>query len=162
MLAQGPPLIETYAYRVSYDRLVANRLRPHAWARIASRILGPKLDRSLIVGADPSGSAVLAARAAFLASSSQRAGMADAIEGILDAAHGPQRRWWAVLRHAPVRANADGLASVAELLRSRRPLYVRGIAAVNQLLTDGCGPLYGPRAEYLRLQLRDAYEAMVG
>jgi len=160
MLAQRPRAIENYS--VHYDRLSTSRLGPDLRARLVARVRWSSLDRQLVEGANPIDSPLLAARAARLAAPGERLKLAEAIERIVDAAHGPQRRWWALTRHAPVRANAVELRALAHLLRSRRPLYARGIAIVNQLLTDGCGPLYTGSEARLAWALYEALEAMVG
>jgi hypothetical protein len=161
MLAQRPQaVLESYA--AFYDRLTASRLGPDLAARLVARVRWSSLDRQLVAGADPTGSPQLAARAAALASPRERMKLADGLERVVDAAHGPQRRWWAVSRHAPVRANAAQLRALAYLLRSSRPLYARGTAIVNQLLTDGCGPLYTASPEGLAWALYEALESMLG
>jgi hypothetical protein len=161
MLAQRPQAVsETYA--AFYDRLSATRFRPGLAARFTARVRWSSLDQQLVEGADPSGSPQLAARATVLTCAREREKLAAAIDRVVDAAHGPQRRWWAVSRRPPVRANAAELRALAQLLRSSRPLYARGVAVVNQLLTDGCGPLYTARAEGLAWALYEAHGALLG
>ncbi len=161
MLAQRPQAVsETYA--AFYDRLSATRLRPGLAARFTARVRWSSLDQQLVAGADPSGSPQLAARATVLTSAFERERLAEAIDRVVDAAHGPQRRWWAVSGRRPVCANAEELRALAQLLRSSRPLYARGVAIVNQLITDGCGPLYTAGAEGLAWALYEALGALLG
>lgn len=118
------------------------------------------LDRALIAGADPSSSAQLAARAAQLTSARTRALIAEGLERLLRVAQGPRRRWCAVSRRGELLANASRLHELAGLLVSDAPLYARGIAMLNQLLTDGTGPAYLGEGERLARQLDEARAAL--
>jgi hypothetical protein len=162
MLAQRNAPIADESYEAGFERLLASRLGPGLLARIQARLRWSSLDRQLIEGADPARSPALAARAASLASSRARSELAAALKHVVDVAHGKQKRWWAVVRHEPVRANASMLNELAELLRGDEPLYARGIAIVSQLTTDGCGPIYTGSAERLAQRLHEAREEMVG
>jgi hypothetical protein len=132
-----------------------------AVSRVLARPLARRLDVALIAGADPSRSALLAARAALLTSARTRGSLADSLHGLVRAAQGPQRRWWALGSRATVLANASELDSLAMLLTSETPLYARGLALVNQLLTDGVGPAYHGDATALARALSDARIALM-
>jgi hypothetical protein len=133
---------------------------PAALSRLLARALARRLDAALIAGANPAGSALLAARAARLTSARGRESLADSLHGLVHAAHGPQRRWWALGSRATVLANASELDALAMLLSSETPLYVRGLALLNELLTDGTGPAYSGDATALSRALADARTAL--
>jgi hypothetical protein len=143
------------------DRRPAAAIQHVALARLAARLRAGSLDRALAHGADPRATPQLAARARLLTSPGRRARAADALEHLVRAARGPQRRWWALTRHNSVLANSSELHALASLLRSERPVYARGVAVLNELLSDGTGPVYrdadGQLASRLR-QVRDAIE----
>ena len=133
---------------------------PSAPARLLSRAFSGRLDRALIDGADPAGSALLAARASELSAAPMRNELADALDGLVRAAQGPQRRWWALSSPASVLANSSELHSLASLLDSSTPVYARGVALVVQLLSDGTGPAYQGDATSLARALSDARTAL--
>ncbi len=133
---------------------------PGALSRLLARSMARRLDGALIAGADPAGSTVLAARAALLTSGRMRESLAGSLHGLLRAAQGPQRRWWALGSRAAVLANASELDALAMLLSSETPLYARGLALLNQLLTDGVGPAYRGDAVALSRALSDARTAL--
>ena len=134
---------------------------PGALARIAARVRPGSLDRALIAGADASGSAALAARAATLTSRRSKAHIAEGLERALRDARRPQRRWSAVAPSSPLPANATGVRELAALLRDDAPLHARGIALLNQLLTDGSGPAYRGQPQDAARLLDDARAAML-
>jgi hypothetical protein len=144
------------------DRLAARRLGPGRAARLGARLLAAGLDVRLAAGADPGGSALLAARAAALASRPSRGHLAQGLERVVDAVHRPRRRWWSVVGEDPIPANAAALAGLSSLLQSDRPLYARGVAALSVLVSDGTGPLYRGDPGTLARALRDVSEAMTG
>ncbi len=111
-----------------------------------ARLRGPGLDCALAGGADPAGSAQLAARAAWLTSGKARAEIATGLERLLEA--GTETRRWAV-RPSPrrIEANSTELDELAGRLRGPEPLYARGIATLRQLVTDGTGPAYAGRGD---------------
>lgn len=133
---------------------------PAAVSRLLAHSLARRLDGALIAGADPASSALLAARAAHLTSAQMRGSLADSLHGLVRAAQGPQRRWWALGSRGAVLANASELDALAMLLASQTPLYARGLALLNQLLTDGLGPAYRGDATALSRALSDARSAL--
>ena len=126
-------------------RAAERALHPPWSARLVARVFGDRLDRALIDGADPTTSATLAARAALLGSRTTRAELADELDAVLASAQRPPSRLRALPRHAALLANASLLRELASILRGSAPLYVRGIAMVRRLLTDGTGPMYTSR-----------------
>lgn len=162
MLSQEIGTVGGESFSISYKRLLGRTLGPGWLARLAAHIHSQSLDRALIAGADPAGSPQLAARAAQLTTSRTRALIAEGLERLVVAAQGPQKRWRAVSRHGHLLANAAELHELAALLRGGAPLYARGIAILNQLLTDGTGPAYLGAGESLAYLLDEARTAMDG
>jgi hypothetical protein len=143
-------------------RAASRVLEPAAGARLIARMLGGRLDRALIEGADPAGSARLAARASQLSSARSRRELAGAIDALVRAAQGPQRRWWALASPSSVLANSAELHALASLLDSDTPVYARGVALARELLRDGTGPAYRGDATRLARAVSDARAAMRG
>lgn len=137
-------------------------LRQGGVARLAARLRGSSLDRALARGADPLATSQLAARAQLLTSPAGRAQAADAVEHLVRAAYGPHRRWWALARHNTVLAHSSELHALASLLRSERPVYARGVAALNELLSDGTGPVYRDARDELGRHLGRVRAAIEG
>jgi len=144
------------------DERRARPLLPGALARIAAHVRPGSLDRALIAGGDADGSAALAARAATLTSRRTREHIAEGLERALRDAHGPMRRWSAVAPGSPLLANVAAVRELAALLRDDAPLHARGIAILNQLLTDGSGPAYRGQPQDAARLLREAQAAMLG
>ncbi len=137
-------------------------LAPGRIAKLVARVRRRALDRKLIDGADPSASEQLAARAARLASRDTRARIATGLERMLKLADEPRSRRWSVLPAAgAVRANQAELSELISLLRGSRPVYVRGVAMLGELIVDGTGPAYtDSRGGTLAVRLCDAREAL--
>ena len=136
----------------------APRSGPHT--RLLARLRGRSLDRALRDGTDPASSAPLAHRAALLTKSRNRKLLARSIRRLLEppSAHrGPSS---AVPPHREELAAARlPLARVAALLdQTDEPVYSRGVAMSELLLTEGDGPLYCPAR---RGQLRRQAEAIL-
>jgi len=110
--------------------------------RLLARIRGPVLDRALSNGADPASSAQLEARAAQLAARPAREELADRIERLVEMACKPPRRPRIELNRAAIRGNADAMRRIAAHLHGPAPVYVRGVATLQRLLTDGTGPVF--------------------
>lgn len=162
MLSQEIGTIDGKSFTVGYEQLVARSFGPGPLARMAARVHSQSLDRALIAGADPSGSPQLAARAAQLTSPRTRSLIAEGLERLLRAAQGPQKRWWAASRRGQLLANASRLHELASVLDGDAPLYARGIAMLNQLLTDGTGPAYLGDSQSLARRLDEARAALDG
>src|SRR5438128_468168 len=120
--------------------------RPALRARLAARVLGARLDRALIAGADPASAPPLAARAARLASRDVRFELADGLELVLACAQRPPSRMRQRPRHAAILANARLLRELAATLRGSAPVYAGRVAVLRRLLSDRTGPLYASRA----------------
>lgn len=156
-------------------RLTVQPVSP--WHRLLARTLAARLDRQLADGARPESDAVLAARAMMLTSARYRCALAASLRRLLAASVAPQAyaRPMATARSAgaacqpriPLRRDrivrsAPALTGLADRLAAQRPVPVRGVALVSQLLTDGSGPLYRARAHGDLGQLIDqASQALV-
>jgi hypothetical protein len=132
-------------------------LGPSAAVRAAARLGRGTLDRALTDGADPAASPLIAARTAQLGSGSTRARIADGLERLALSADNPRGRARILPSRAAILANRSELLELAAMLRRDRPLYARGIAMLNLILTDGTGPAYTDRsADALNRQLQIA------
>jgi hypothetical protein len=119
--------------------------------RVRARLRRSSLDAALARGADPCESPALARRAARLTSERSREKMAAWVAGILATASRPPRPLSAAVEPDRDEVAAAGplLIRVRELLRSTAPVYARGVAMLEDLLSDGGSALYMPvrRAE---------------
>lgn len=136
------------------DRLTLRRVRP--WHRVLAWCRAAALDQALADGADPEGSAYLAARALQLTSAKSRRHLADGVRRALAA--GTERRpgasrpdrmsMWPTsvpVHRASVATAAAELGALPGYLLAAGPVPAQGVAMVRRLLSDGAGPLYrGP------------------
>jgi hypothetical protein len=104
------------------------------------------LDRTLARGTDPSTTPELSRRARQLTSRRCRAGLAEGIRNLIQAAEAPRHPYSAA---APVQRNEilaerAFLLQLADELAGEEELSARGIALVEGLLTDGASPIYTP------------------
>jgi hypothetical protein len=150
------------AFPSRYDRLARRALGPGRLVRLLAQARSGSLDRALIAGFDPAGSRLLAARALMLSSSRSRVSLAAGLERLLQAAQGPPSLRRVRPRPETVLANAFELRAVAAALRGTSPLYARGVALVDELLSDGTGAAYRGDGDALAHRLREARAAMQG
>jgi hypothetical protein len=112
------------------------------------------LDRRLAHGADPGASRELSRRARQLMSRRCRAGLAEGIRNVIEAAEEPRRGFSAAvpIQRGDILSEREFLVAIAEDLLSDDRLSPRGIALVDELLTDGISPLYtaGPEGDLHR------------
>ncbi len=132
--------------------------------KFRARLQGRSLDRALAIGADPASAAVLARRAAWLTSPRNRRGLARALRRTLDPPSGRPGPSPAIAPHqGELAAVRLPLAAVAALLESDEPIYSRGVAKVQLLLTEGDSPLYSPRrVGDLRREMDSIIAALAG
>lgn len=124
------------------DRLTIRRVR--AWHWLVARCRAGSLNRELISGMRPEECAYLAARALQLTSERSRRGLVAGLDRLLAADGRPTVFATAVpVRRARVAAAAAELRELREGLLVPGPLPARGVAIVQELLSDGAGPLYG-------------------
>jgi len=138
-------------------------LTPSPAARFAALTRGATLDRALIMGADPSASPSLAARAQRLTSRRSRSDLAGGVQRALDSPAETGRHSRVRPAAAAIRACRAQLRAVADLLAGDTPVYAPGVARVRALLRDGTGPLYTDRCgEALDAALRAVRAALAG
>lgn len=162
MLPQKTSSAVSESFASHFNSTLCAALEPGPLARLAARVRPATLNEALVTGADPACSRQLAARAARLTSRPSRASLADGVEHLLRAAHGPATRRRVVPRREAVLANAAELHELAAVLREAAPVYARGVAIVEQLLIDGMGPAYVGDADALGRRLHEARTAMGG
>ena len=130
------------------DRLGAQLDRPALALRARVYASRRSLDDALADGASPLWTPELALRARQLVSRGSRQHLATSLERLVNEAQRsvPPR---AVVVPLPRRAISEAqtsLISIATRLRDERPVYVRGVALLSRLLSDGSGLAYNPRA----------------
>ncbi len=125
------------------------------------RLRGRSLDRRLAGGEDPASSAELAHRAAWLTRARQRRSLARSIRSVrelgsrgrvpITSAIPPD---WAELTSN--RLKLARIESVLDLVET--PVYSRGVAMAQVLLTEGLSPLYYPKHKG---ELREALDEIL-
>ncbi len=136
---------------------------PPLAVRVTARLWRCQLDHALSDGSDPTASPVLAARATQLSRSGNRRRIARSLERIALSADQQPVRARVLPSRAAVLFNRAELLQIAALLRDDRPLYVRGIAMLMVLVTDGAGPAYADRhGEIIAGQLQLARASLTG
>jgi hypothetical protein len=141
-----------------YGRASERALKPSRLARLLARVRACSLNDALIAGADPTASRQLAARALQLTSPRSRSSLAEGLDRLLRSAQEAPGRW----RMCPRCANSSTLGELASLLVSASPVYARGVAALEQLLSDGTGAAYRADGEALACRLEECRAAMTG
>jgi hypothetical protein len=123
------------------------------------------LDRRLAAGASPQDSRALGRRARRLISDRKRRRMATAILRVLNEAEatGTPRTAAVPIQRGAVRACRRFLLMIAHELRDTEfPVSAKGVALVDQLLTDGASPVYAPLGERaLEEAVRHAHAALL-
>jgi hypothetical protein len=145
-----------------YEQASGRALKPGRLAGLLARARSGSLNESLIGGADPAASRLLAARAMQLTSPRSRASLASGLDRLLWSAQAPAGRWRVRPHREAVCANASALGGLASLLVSTSPLYARGVAMLEQLLTDGTGAVYRGDTELLAHTLEQCRAAITG
>jgi hypothetical protein len=130
-----------------------------------ARLRGRSLDLGLSKGEDPASSPVLTRRAAWLTSRKNRHALARSIRRLLDPPSG--RRPGPSAAVPPHRGELAGarmlLARVAALLEIDEPVYARGVARLQLLLSEGGSALYAPhRTGELRCEVDGILDALEG
>jgi hypothetical protein len=141
---------------------------PGLWQRLRVWWRTPELDAELAAGLNPEGTRLLSLRAHKLATTKQRARLAQTLEKMVASADAHRvmvapgfRRLRPSLpvRREQVHSNRTVLLHLAERLREDRPLRVQGLALAERLVTDDNSPLYSDQA---RLPLHDAVHVALG
>lgn len=122
--------------------LAPRRRRPLA-SRLRARAFSTRLDTALAGGADPQSDPTLTLRAEHLRSPHVRGQLASGLRDALDRAERPHPFSAAApVARISVLANRELITEVADRLDSDLPVGVGGLAALNQLLTDGASPMW--------------------
>lgn len=128
--------------------VVSRRRRSkHPLAQLLARLRAPWLDRQFAAGVESWRSPVHAARARKLTSDRTRRLLARSLERLVEQAEEPPKRYHtAVIQPSRprVREARPLILTLASRLRSNAPVAPRGITTLNELLTDGTGPVYTP------------------
>jgi hypothetical protein len=163
MLDDSTVVANISGWRNSQLRCSDSLLCPSLVARVVARSRRLRLDHALADGKDPTSSALLAARAAQLATPTTRYRIAGALEHAALTVDTDRGRWTTPARRGAVRPNRGEMLRLAAVLRHHRLLYARGIALLELILIDGTGPAYtDPRGEGLAAQLRLAADSLTG
>jgi hypothetical protein len=121
------------------------------------------LDRRIARGADTNASPQLARRARQLTSRRCRRALAAGLRNLVDAAEEPARRLSAAvpLQRREILREQGFLLQLAVDLESDDEIYPRGVALIEDLLTNGDSPVYAPVPEgTLRSALTHAHAAL--
>lgn len=124
--------------------------RSHPWRRLrlalSVRWHSAELDRRLAAGASPWSSDELALRARRLTSRRGRGRLAGGLTRAARDVHTGPPGFSAAARPDPreVLAARTVLYAIARRLQAREPVAPRGVAMLQELLTDGTSPLYRP------------------
>jgi len=138
-------------------------LDPGRFTRLVARGRHAALDRAIADGADLAGSPLLAARSAQLATMQMRSRVADDLERVALSAEDRASRFHALPAAQAVRRNRDELMALAHTLRAGGAAYVRGIALLELVVTDGAGAAYTDRdGARLARRLRQARRRLAG
>jgi hypothetical protein len=113
-------------------------------ARVMARLLAGKFDRMLAVGVPAPAGSALAVHAARLTSTGEREAIARALRrSVRDAHDGEAPLSSRVPLNAPnIVAAEDTIDAITLRLHAPRPVGVRGMARLRQLMADGTGPMY--------------------
>ncbi len=136
--------------------------KPGAAARLLARLRWFSLNERLIAGEDPAGSMLLTAHASRLTGSRRRETVARALEGLVTAAAQPRRMSRVGLDRAAVQANEPAIRAAARRLEMRGPLYARGVARLERLVTDARGPAFCGGVAALARELATAEAELCG
>ena len=112
---------------------------------LLARLRAPWLDRQFAAGVESWRSPVHAARARQLTSDRTRRLLARSLERLVEQAEEPPKRYHtAVIQPSRLRVREARplMLALASRLRSNAPVAPRGITTLNELLTDGAGPVY--------------------
>ena len=161
MLPESSYPLTDNSFRGSPLKHATRLLGPSPAVRVAARLRWGMLDRALTNGADPAASPLIAARATQLGSGSIRARIADGLERLALSADSPRGRFRILPSRAAIIGNRSQLLELAGMLRRDRPLYARGVAMLNVILTDATGPAYTDRrGDALARQLQIARRSL--
>jgi hypothetical protein len=147
-----------------FEEVGAELERPAVALRIRVAVHRRVRDRDLARGDSPLHSDAHALRARQLVERRSRERLARALERLVEGAErtpSPSEIVWFPKRE--ILDARTGLLSLARRLRDARPVYACGVAMVSQLVCDGTGPAFTPRAGLaLRRAIAEATDALEG
>jgi hypothetical protein len=147
-----------------FEEVGAELERPALALRIRVSVRRRVLDKDLARRDSPLRSEVHALRARQLVERRSRERLAKALERLVEGAErapSPSEIVWLPKRE--ILDARTGLLSLARRLRDARPVYACGVAMVSQLVCDGTGPAFTPRAgAALRRAIAVATDALEG
>jgi hypothetical protein len=131
-------------------------------AQLAARLFASYLDRQLAVGFVGSVDSAIAVRAARLESDDERHSVARALRrAVVESRRGrPLGAPTVPVNRDNVAAAEDTIDRITLRLHSPRHVSARGMARLERVLSDGCGPLYARGGGNLDDRLRAAFAAL--
>jgi hypothetical protein len=164
MTVSGTSTLGAHEILDVFEEVGAELERPALALRIRVAVRRHVLDKDLARGDSPLRSDVYALRARQLVERRSRERLARALERLVEGAErtpSPSEIIW--LPKCEILDARTGLLSLARRLRDARPVYACGVAMVSQLVCDGTGPAFTPRAGLaLRRAIAEATEALEG
>jgi hypothetical protein len=147
-----------------FEELGAGLERPALALRVRVAVRRRVLDKDLARGGSPLRSDVYALRARQLVERRCRERLARALERLIEGAERtPSPSEIVSLPKREILDARTELLSLARRLRDTRPVYACGVAMVSQLVCDGTGPAFTPRAGLaLRRAIAEAAVALEG
>lgn len=130
--------------------------------RIRTRLHRHRLDRELVLGADPNTDPLRRDRARELVGERCRRRIAAIFERLLAEADSSPRPFTSrvPIARAAIRDSRGELETIVERLKTPAYISARGVAMISVLLSDGASPLYGNHPANSRV-LHRALEATV-
>jgi hypothetical protein len=164
MTVSGTSTLGAHEILDVFEEVGAELERPALALRIRVAARRRVLDKDLARGDSPLRSDVYALRARQLVERRSRERLARALERLVEGAErtpSPSEIVW--LPKGEILDARTGLLSLARRLRDARPVYACGVAMVSQLVCDGTGPAFTPRAGVaLRRAIAEATDALEG
>jgi hypothetical protein len=164
MTVSGISMLGAHEILDVFEAVGAELERPALALRIRVAVRRRVLDKELARGNSPLRSHVYALRARQLVERRSRERLARALERLVEGAErtpSPSEIVWLPKRE--ILEARTGLLSLARRLRDARPVYACGVAMVSQLVCDGTGPAFTPRAgRALRRAIAEATDALEG
>jgi diguanylate cyclase (GGDEF)-like protein/PAS domain S-box-containing protein len=133
------------------------------YQRLRVRLKASQLNDQLASGTPPESTVALTLYAQRIVEPAKRRALAQTIEHLLSLADEPptSRLLKAPLCKDRIRQAAGELQAAIERLRGPALIHARGVAMIQALIADGCGPLYRPHnQDELRSMLREAIIAL--
>jgi hypothetical protein len=164
MTVSGTSTLGAHEILDVFEEVGAELDRPTLALRIRVAVRRRVLDEDLARGDSPLRGDVYALRARQLVERRSRERLARALERLVEGAErtpSPSEIVWLPKRE--ILDARTGLLRLAGRLGDARPAYARGVAMVSQLVCDGTGPAFTPRAGLaLRRAIAAATDALEG